>query len=134
MADHNIIRHEILPPKAKFTEFPGMRWDPVTGEGKVYEKAEDVPEGHLNYHPHGDSAPPKKADAKPAAGDALNLTKDEVKAALKAGKIEFKANAGHKALYDLLVTSVKAELVKAEIEHDAASTDAKALLELLLKE
>lgn len=48
--------------------FPGMRWHPKTGENRIFQNAEDVPEGWLAYHP-ADSAksppPPQPAPEAP---------------------------------------------------------------------
>lgn len=136
MADHNLIVHENLPAAKPFSAFPALRWDPETGEARQFDNEGDVPEGWLSYHPN-DEAAAAAAGAKvekTEVVEVLPLSREEIIAALTAGKISFKKNAKDKTLYELLLTSVKAALTEAKIEHDAASTDAKALLELFPKE
>ena len=69
------------------------------------------------------------ASAAPAATGKLTLNKAETIANLAAGQIPHDPAASHKSLYELLLNGVKNALSEAGITYDAASTDAKALLD-----
>jgi hypothetical protein len=98
---------------AEVAKFPGMRWHPTTGENQVFQSAEDVPEGYLDYHP---SNPPEGAEPVKAAPDALPMSREEIVKELSEGGIAFKANAKTEKLYGVLVEAVKAHLTASEIE------------------
>ena len=111
----------------KDPNYPAMKFHPQTGESRVFHTAEDVPEGWLNKHPaHVDDTKP--APAQKSA--TLPMTRDEIKAALDAGEIAYKKNAGDKALYDLLVASLKTHLTEAGIQFPE-DADGPALLALV---
>lgn len=103
----------------KDPKFPGMRWHPETGENRIFNSAAEVPDGWQDRHPAD------TADAKPApppTANPLPMSKAEVKAALTAGGIAFEPRLGHKALYEILVVSLKEHLTAAGIEFPADAT------------
>lgn len=110
-----------------------LRWDPKTGEAKEFEKG-NVPEGFLDHHPEDPAYKNKPEAEKPVVPVVEKvkptLNRKETIAALTHASVTFDEKATAVDLYSLLLTEVKAELVKANIEHDAASEDAKALLAL----
>ena len=113
--------------KHPYTAFPAYMWSPE-GEKRVFEKAEDVPEGWLDHHPNhfdGQKPPPPAKAAAPTP-----MTRDEIVAALIAGEIPFSKNAGTRALYDQLTAKVKVAL-KAHKIHYSDEMDTRKLLELL---
>lgn len=120
----------------KHADFPSWRWDPETKEGRVFDRAEDVPEGWLSRHPDHQADDTTTALTKPADPD--KLTREEIVKALNDGGIEFKKNMGTAALEKLLRESVGAFVIGVEgstlsqTEVDDMST--KALLALLPKE
>lgn len=127
MSEANLVRNGVAKPKVS-SVFPGMRWHPQTGESRVFDKAEDVPEGWINTHPA--SLP---AEAAPAGADetaSLNMTRKEIVAALEEGGIQFNPRHGVKALYALLVENLKKALTEMDVPFNADTTDAKELLGL----
>ncbi len=139
MSEANLIHQPGLPAGNPDVKFPGLRWDPKTGNCETFNSAGDVPEGWLDHHPddpaHGGSPRAAKAD-KPAAADKveLPLTRKEIMEHLKAGNVTFSPTLGTAALYELLVTSAKEALTAAAIEFDPAETNAVTLLGLFTKE
>lgn len=114
---------------AKNQAFPALFWHPETGDAEVYHAAVDVPEGHLPYHPNHKEA----RDAAPKVAPTLPpLTKDEIKAKLDAFEIKYAPNLGQKALYELLVRSLKEHFTAEGVAFDENAT-APELLELLPK-
>jgi hypothetical protein len=111
-------------------KFPGYRWHPESGDCRIFDKAEDVPEGWLESHPGSlDQAAP----AADKAYDALPLSKKEIVAALDEGGVSFKKNAPVAALYALLMENLKKALTEQEIAFPE-DADAKALMDLFPKE
>ena len=113
--------------KHPYTPFPAYMWSPE-GEKRVFEKAEDVPEGWLDHHPNhfdGRKPPPPAKAAAPTP-----MTRDEIVAALDAGAIPFSKNAGTKALYDQLAAKVVEALKERGIPFDPKA-DTRVLLGLL---
>lgn len=108
-------------------KFPGMRWHPKTGVPQVFQKAEEVPEGYLDYHP---SNPPEGAKAEETTGEALPMTRDAIVAELSEGGIYFKKKAPTDELYALLVGSLQAHLKDAAIPfpEDATGPELLALV------
>jgi hypothetical protein len=136
MGEANIIRHVTPPAGDASIKFPGQRWDPATGETRVFQDAGDVPEGWIDRYPTPEEMAEGKTVAKnTAAPDALPLTRAQVTDYLKAGNVPFAGNAGTKALYDLLVASLKEALAALPTPVTAPEgADAVALLALFPSE
>lgn len=98
---------------SKQFEGPTYRYDPETGEGRVFTDAADVPKGWLDHVPA----------RKP-------ITREEIIAALTDGGIKFDAKAKTEALLELLVKSVHATLDESKTEFDPKA-DVRDLLHLL---
>lgn len=111
---------------AEYTKFPGMRWDPNTGEAQVFQSAAEVPEGFLDYHP---SNPPEvvKVATEAGATDALPMTREEIIKELTDGGIPFKAKAKDAVLYAALLDALKAHLLASEIEFPETATGPELL-------
>lgn len=111
----------------KDREYPAMKWHPETGASEIFNSASDVPEGYLDCHPNSvqDNRPPPA----PKAG-VLPMTKAEMVAALKAGNIEYPANAGAKALYELLDGKLREHLATNNVPVPEGA-DVRALLTLI---
>lgn len=110
-----------------------MRWHPVSGESQTFETINEVPEGWLDYHPHGDDAKAKSEKPKAAAkSDEVPMTREEIVAALNAGEVKFAPNAGLKSLYTLLVKNLKEHLTILEVKFDETASGPE-LLEILNK-
>lgn len=107
-------------------KFPGMRWHPETAVPQVFQKAEEVPEGYLDYHP---SSPPEVVKLAVEAA-ALPMTREAIVAELTDGGIPFKAKAKTEVLYAALLDALKAHLVASEIEfpENATGPDLLALV------
>ena len=75
---------------------PKMKWDPDTGENRVFGDDEPAPTGWLDHHPEDPAyaGAPKSAKraAKAATGDAAPMKRAEITAALKEGNVPFSAN------------------------------------------
>ena len=123
MSADNLISATKKLPNGNPTPFPAMYWH-ADGSNYIANSAADVLPNTTPYHPDGTRVEPETT-----AELALPLTKDEVIEHLTAGGVKFKERWTHQRLYDLLLESIKNALVEAKIEFDAASTDAKALLE-----
>lgn len=135
MGEANIIRHVTPPPGDPSVKFPGQRWDPASGDTKVFQTAGDVPEGWLDHYPSDEEKSDAKSAAPKPAADALPMTRAQVIDYLKAGTVPFQGNAGTKALYDLLVASLKEALAALPTPVTAPEgADAVALLDLFPKE
>lgn len=116
------------------------RWNPETGERVVFSDDETPPKNFLPCHPADPDIKAKLAKAgiavaaqepEPQAAesdDRAGMSKEEVVAALKAGNIEFKANASKAALTDLLITELKKVLTVKGVAFDENET-AKSLLD-----
>ncbi len=126
MAQANVITANTTLPGGARTPFPAWYWR-ADGVSYLANSDAEIEPGSTPYHP--DNAPA----AKPKA-DALTLSKKETITQLKAGEIKHDPQASHADLYALLVAGIKNALSTANIEHDANSNDAKALLELFPKE
>lgn len=96
------------------------------GDSQVFHHSKDVPAGWKDA-PASAADETKKTPAPPAT---LPMARDAIIAALESGGVEYKKNAGTKALYDQLVASVQAHLTTNKIEFPADAT-APELLELL---
>lgn len=101
---------------AEVVKFPGMRWHPVTGANQVFQSAEEVPEGYLDYHPSNPPEGAKEAETVKETATALPMSREEIVKELSDGGIAFKANAKTEKLYSLLVEAVKTHLTASEIE------------------
>lgn len=114
--------------------YPAYKWHPENAEQRLFHKAGDVPEGWLDTHPANLANVTKpEAEKAPAAEPAkLDMTRKEIVAALADGGIKFDPASKVAVLYELLKTEVKRVLVDAEIEFEA-DAGTKALLELLPK-
>ena len=117
-----------------------MRWNPETGENKVFADSSEVPEGWVD-HPSKKAEPkqpaaPAKQERKPrqlrTSRDevAADMTRDEVAQALRDGGVEFNEADDFRALYALLTEKVKAVLTEQGTEFDPAAST-KTLLGLL---
>lgn len=82
--------------------WPAWRYGPGE-QSAIFDKAEDVPPGWEDAPQKvgADNSPP------PEQKPALPLKRDEIIAALKEREIEFKSNAGTKALYDKLIEAIE---------------------------
>jgi hypothetical protein len=91
---------------SKTPGFPAYYYSP-DGEARIFQSADEVPEGWTTKHPdhHIDDKKPE-----PAAPPVDKLTREEVIAALVSGGIEFKKNAGTAALEKQLRESAIAYL------------------------
>lgn len=116
-----------VPPPRGPVDFPAMFWDPKTGKPKVYQKVEDVPEGHLSAHPDDEAAVAHVA-VKPEYERVLSRT--EIIKELQNGGVQHRATEGTEVLYKRLVDSLKKALTEGGIKFPA-DADAKALLKLL---
>lgn len=136
MSEANLIKAPGLPVGDPSIKFPGMRWDPKTGENQTFQSAGDVPEGWIDHHPNDgeQGTPPKAARPAPADKVELPLTRKEIVEHLKAGGVAFTITAGTQALYDLLLASVQGALTEQKIEFDPAETNVVTLLGLFPKE
>lgn len=108
------------------TKFHAWRYDPVTGEGRIFDNEDDVPAGWVDRVPEvGDEAPaPKAARAKAApatapATDDKAMTRAEIIAALKGGGVEFKVTEKTEVLADMLKSKVVEVLTQRQIAFDA---------------
>lgn len=90
---------------------PTWRYDPKTGEGRVFTDVNDVPDGWV------DSLDGHDADAK---NDGMS--RKDITTALEAGGIKYAAKAKTDDLYTLLRSSVLKALVEGKIEHDDNAT------------
>jgi hypothetical protein len=111
MGEANLIKHPTPPAGDPSIKFPGQRWDPATGDTRVFQEAGEVPEGWIDRYP----TPEEMADAKvavknTAVADALPLTRAQITDYLKAGNVPYQGNASTRSLYDLLVASLKEAL------------------------
>lgn len=109
---------------------PTMAWD-KDGNSQVFPSAAEIPEGFSDRHP-ADLAHSTLKEPTPPKPNTLPMTKAEIVEALKAGGIEAKPNMGAKALYDLLLTSLRDVLTESQIAFDPEA-DAPALLKLVPK-
>ena len=107
-------------------KFPGWRWDPYTGEGRVFQIAADVPEGWIDQHPANLPTPAPKAPVKAAD----ELTGAEVKAALDLGRVTYQKNAGAAALLKTLKDSLSVSLTAKGVKVAPDATAKAMLLEL----
>lgn len=103
----------------KHPDYPAMLWN-AAGEARVFEGPHEIPAGE-KWLDH----PAKHAE--PAA--ELEMTRDEIKAALDAGEVAYAKNAKTETLLALLTEKVQA--VAKERGIDAAGKSTKELLEQL---
>lgn len=112
-------------------DFPAWRYDPVTREGRVFDTADDVPEGwvdRLGAEGEVVTVKVKGGAAKaPEPKDDGTMTRAEIMAALKGGGVDFKVTAKTDELHDLLKGKVMEVLTQRNIEFDA-DADARTLL------
>lgn len=116
-----------IPPPRGPVDFPAMFWDPKTKQPKVYQKAHEVPDGHLNAHPDDENA---VAWVKKVVEPEMVLKREEIIKELNNGGVTFRATEGTPALYKLLVKSLQKALNENGIKYPA-DADAKQLLELV---
>ena len=118
----------------KDQSYPAMKWDPVTKESRVFNKASEVPDGWLDTHPDNlENMPqPVKAPEVQAKAVPLPLTRKEMVQALQDGGIPFDPASKVDVLYAILTEAVKKFLTDADIAFDPAA-DTKVLLGLLPK-
>lgn len=110
---------------------PTMRWHPETGEAQTFGPDDPVPEGWLDHHPDDVSKNPAPAVVEDDEDDPnAPLTKREVVAALTEGGLEFNKNAKVADLTEQLVTALKAALKAGNVEF-ADDTSPRALLALV---
>ena len=132
MSIDNVIKPESKLPKYVHQDFPAMYWH-ADGTSYVAKNAGEVVAGTTPYHPddkeRAAAAKAAAASTAPAAAGKPTLNKAETIANLAAGQIPHDPAASHKSLYELLLNGVKNALSEAGITYDAASTDAKALLD-----
>lgn len=121
-----------VPPPKGDPAYPAMMWHPETGENRIFNSADEVPEGWLDTHPNNkDAAEQRKAAAEARNPPAtLPLTRAEIVKALGDGGINFNPRAATKALYDQLLGELKKTLTEAGIAYEQEA-DAKTLLGLL---
>jgi hypothetical protein len=132
MGIENVISTAKTLPRGNPSPFPAMYWR-ANGESYIANTGSEIEEGSTPYHP--DNAPAKaETPSEPQKAGAPTLTKEETILQLQAGQIEHDPALSHKKLYVLLLSGIKNALTAANIEHDATSTDAKALLELFPKD
>lgn len=105
---------------------PKMRWNPETGESKVFATVEDVPEGWLDHHPED----PAYADAtaEKATPAAKGLSKSETIAALKQGGVTHDPKATLPELTELLVTALRGALDAKGVEYTPEATARELLI------
>lgn len=129
MSEDNLPRNPGPPVGDASIKFPGQRWDPATGDTRVFQSAGDVPEGWIDRYPT-----PKEMSAAPkpsAPAPAVPLTRAQIVDYLKAGSVPYAGNSGTKALYDLLVASLVEALAALPTPVIApADADVTALLAL----
>lgn len=103
---------------------PTWRYDPKTGEGRVFTDVNAVPAGWVDSLDGSDDA----QSGVPA--DLDGMSRKDITDALKVGGIKFAAKASDAELYDLLRNGVLKALVQNKIEHDdnAKLPDLLALL------
>lgn len=95
-------------------KFPGWRYHPETGEGGLFEKVEEVPDGWLDHvQAPGSTAPP--------AQDVPVMSRAEIVAALDSGRIAYNAKASTTTLHTLLRDKAGAALRSRGIEFDEAT-------------
>lgn len=116
-----------IPPPRGSVDFPAMFWDPKTKQPKVYQKAHEVPDGHLNAHPDDENA---VAWVKKVPEPEMVLKREEIIKELTNGGVQFRSSEATPVLYKRLVESLKKALSESGIKYPA-DADAKALLELL---
>lgn len=110
-----------------YSKFPGMRWNPDTCENQVFQSAEEVPAGWVDYHPSNPPEAVESVELVKAVPDSLPMSRKEIVKVLNDGGISFDAKAKVPALYDLLVDSLKAHLTEAKIEFPASATGPELL-------
>lgn len=104
-------------------KFPGMRWHPETGVPQVFQKAEEVPDGYLDYHPSNLPESVKLA----IEASTLPMTREAIVAELTDGGIAFKTKAKTEVLYATLLDALKVHLVASEIEFPENATGPELL-------
>lgn len=120
------------------TKFHAWRYDPKTGEGRVFDNEDDVPKGWVDRVPEEGDEPAKvaKAAKEPVAGKAPKpeepkpMTRQELMAALKGGGVTFSATAKNEDLHDLLKGKVMEVLAQRQIAFNA-DADVRDLLALI---
>jgi hypothetical protein len=105
--------------------FHAWMYDPKTGEGRIFDDADDVPKGWVDRVPEeGGEEPEVKTKAKsepkdkPVA-DASVMTRAEIMTALKGGGVDFAVTAKTEVLHDLLKAKVTEVLTQRSIAFDA---------------
>lgn len=86
-----------------------MRWSPE-GEMRIFQAAEDVPEGWADYHPNSRPViyePESPPELQNIPNGKLTLSRQQIIADLQRRGVVFQRNATTKALYDLLVSEVE---------------------------
>lgn len=117
----------------KDLNYPAMKWHPETGESRVFIAPEDVPAGWIDTHPNNlppDVKPVAEALAAKIEGDALPLTKKQIKVELDAAGVTYPATANVKALYELLSDTLKTFCANNDIAYEP-NADVPTLLALV---
>lgn len=107
-------------------KFPGWRYDPATGEGGLFNSADEVPDGWLDHVP----PPGAPLAQEPAVSVRKPMTRAEITAALDSGRISYDPKAKADELHALLRDKVIAALKARAIAFDEAA-DTRDLLALL---
>lgn len=100
-------------------EWPSWRYDPETRRGQIFDSPEAVPEGWV-----------EDLSAPLPEGVVAPMTKGEITAALKGGKIDFPANGTRDQLEALLRDKLTAVLTARKVEF-VPTADTRSLLALI---
>ena len=110
--------------------FHAWRYDPKSGEGRIFTDPADVPRGWVDRVPDKlDEPETPKSKADKAVDDSADttMTRNEIMTALKGGGVAFKATAKTSELHDLLKGKVMEVLAQRNVEFDA-NADVRDLL------
>jgi len=80
---------------------PTFRYDPATGEGRIFTNSNDVPEGWVDRLPDGTEEQPVKA-----TDDFDGMARADITKALEEGGIKYRKNDSTAGLYTLLRTNL----------------------------